>query len=134
MSDIREWNVEDDGFWNSTGKKIATRNLWISIPSLLVGFATWLMWGIIAVQMMNLGFDFTKPQLFTLAGIAGLTGATLRIPSSFMIRIAGGRNTIFFTTALMFIPSVLAGILLQSKDTPLVLVPDMCVPLWFRWW
>lgn len=120
MSDIHEWNVEDEGFWNSTGKKIATRNLWISIPSLLVGFATWLMWGIIAVQMMNLGFDFTKPQLFTLAGIAGLTGATLRIPSSFMIRIAGGRNTIFFTTALMFIPSILAGILLQSQDTPLV--------------
>ncbi len=118
MANITDWRVEDNEFWNSTGKRVATRNLWISIPSLLCGFAVWLMWGIITVQMLNLGFPFTKPQLFTLAAIAGLTGATLRIPSSFMIRIAGGRNTIFFTTALL-IPALGAGILLQSKDTPL---------------
>ncbi|MFQ5442021.1 MAG: antiporter [Thermodesulfobacteriota bacterium] len=120
MSDVFEWKVEDEGFWNSTGKRIANRNLWISIPCLLVGFSTWLMWGIIAVQMLNLGFPFTKPQLFTLAAIAGLTGATLRIPSSFLIRIAGGRNTIFFTTTLMLIPAIGAGFALQSKNTPLV--------------
>ncbi len=120
MSDIHDWRVEDDAFWQSTGKKIANRNLWISIPSLLVGFAVWLMWGIIAVQMINLDFPFTKPQLFTMGAIAGLTGATLRIPSTFFIRIAGGRNTIFFTTALLMIPALGAGIFLQSKSTPLI--------------
>jgi len=78
------------------------------------------MWGIITVQMINLGFPFTQAQLFTIASIAGLTGATLRIPSSFMIRIAGGRNTIFFTTSLMLIPAIGAGIALQSKETPLL--------------
>jgi len=119
MSDIREWNPEDPKFWESTGKKIANRNLWISIPSLLCGFAVWLYWGIITVQMLNLGFPFEKAELFTLAAIAGLTGATLRIPSSFFIRIAGGRNTIFFTTALLMIPAIGAGIALQDKNTPL---------------
>ncbi len=99
MSDLKEWEVEDKDFWTSTGKKIATRNLWISIPSLLCGFAVWLMWGIISVQMLNLGFPFTQIELFTLMSIAGLTGATLRIPSTFFIRIAGGRNTIFFRLA-----------------------------------
>ena len=74
MSDIREWNVEDDQFWESTGKKVANRNLWISIPSLLCGFAVWLYWGIITVQMLNLGFPFEQSQLFTLAAIAGLSG------------------------------------------------------------
>jgi MFS transporter, NNP family, nitrate/nitrite transporter len=117
--DLRNWNVEDGSFWTSTGKSIATRNLWISIPSLLSGFAVWLYWGIITVQMLNLGFDFEKSQLFTLGAIAGLTGATLRIPSTFFIRIAGGRNTIFFTTALLMIPAIGAGIALQNKDTPL---------------
>ena len=120
MSDITDWRVEDEAFWNSTGKRVANRNLWISIPCLLVGFATWLMWGIIAVQMINLEFAFTKPELFTLAGIAGLTGATLRVPSSFLIRLAGGRNTIFFTTTAMLIPAIGAGIALQSKSTPLI--------------
>ena len=80
MADIQKWDVEDDAFWESTGKKIANRNLWISIPSLLCGFAVWLYWGIITVQMLNLGFPFAKSELFTLAAIAGLTGATLRIP------------------------------------------------------
>ena len=119
MADIKQWDVEDATFWEKTGKSVATRNLWISIPSLLCGFAVWLYWGIITVQMLNLGFPFAKAELFTLSAIAGLTGATLRIPSSFFIRLAGGRNTIVFTTALLMIPAIGTGFALQDKDTPL---------------
>ena len=117
--DIVDWRPEDAAFWESTGRRIANRNLWISVPSLLNGFAVWLMWGIITVQMLNLGFAFTQAQLFTLTSIAGLAGATLRIPASFFIRIAGGRNTIFLTTALLMIPAFGTGIALQDKSTPL---------------
>ena len=113
------WNPEDKQFWEREGKAIANRNLWISIPCLLCGFAVWLYWGFITVQMINLGFEFTKQELFTLAAIAGLSGATLRIPSTFFIRLAGGRNTIFFTTALLIIPAALTGYLLTQPDTPL---------------
>lgn len=119
MSDIKKWDVEDPQFWESEGKKVANRNLWISIPSLLCGFAVWLYWGIITIQMLNLGFPFAKSELFTLMAVAGLTGATLRIPSSFFIRLCGGRNTIVFTTALLMIPAIGAGIALQDKNTPL---------------
>jgi len=116
---ITNWDVENNSYWLSKGKKIATRNLWISIFSLLVSFAVWMMWGIISVQMLNLRFPFTDAQLFTLAAIAGITGATLRIPSAFLIRIAGGRNTLFYTTALLMIPAFGAGLALQNKSTPL---------------
>ncbi len=116
---LDKWDVEDEQFWNSEGKKIATRNLWISIPSLLCGFAVWLYWGIITVQMINLGYPFSQSQLFTLSAIAGLTGATLRIPSSFLIRIAGGRNTIFLTTALLMIPAIGTGFALKNFNTPI---------------
>lgn len=118
-TDITHWEPEDNQFWEGQGKKIASRNLWISIPSLLCGFAIWLYWGVITVQMLNLGFPFAKSDLFSLMAIAGLTGATLRIPSSFFIRLAGGRNTIFFTTALLMIPAFGAGVALQNQDTPL---------------
>lgn len=118
-ANLSEWDPENDEFWESTGKAIATRNLWISIPSLLCGFAVWLMWGIITVQMKNLGFPFEASELFTLTAIAGISGATLRIPSTFFIRLAGGRNTIFFTTALLMIPALGAAIALQNPDTPL---------------
>ena len=118
-ADITDWRPEDDQFWESKGKRIANRNLWISIPSLLCGFAVWVIWSMVTVQMINAGYPFKPAELFTLAAIAGLTGATLRIPSSFFIRIAGGRNTIFFTTALLMIPAVGLGIALQDKNTPL---------------
>ena len=77
------------------------------------------MWGIITVQMLNLGFPFSQAELFTLTAIAGLAGATMRIPASFLIRLAGGRNTIFLTTAMLLAPAIGTGIVLQHKDWPL---------------
>ncbi len=131
------WDVEDNKFWDSTGKSIAYRNLWISIPNLLCGFSVWLYWGMIAKTMQRLHFanpelfDFTfrnhgasydeagyRALLFTLPAVAGLAGATLRIPNSFMIAICGGRNVKFMTTVLLIIPAVLAGIALQTPGTP----------------
>jgi len=118
-ADVLDWRPEDETFWNTTGKKIAYRNLWISVPALLCGFAVWGMWGIITVQMLNLGFPFTQAELFTLTAIAGISGATMRIPASFLIRLAGGRNTIFLTTAMLLAPAMGTGICLQHKDWPL---------------
>jgi NNP family nitrate/nitrite transporter-like MFS transporter len=118
-ADIAKWDVEDTAFWESQGKRIAYRNLWISVPALLCGFAVWGMWGIITVQMLNLGFPFTQAELFTLTAIAGISGATMRIPASFLIRLAGGRNTIFLTTAMLLAPALGTGIVLQHKDWPL---------------
>jgi len=118
-ADVADWRPEDDAFWESTGKRIAYRNLWISVPALLCGFAVWGMWGIIAVQMLNLGFPFSQQQLFTLTAIAGIAGATMRIPSSFFIRLAGGRNTIFLTTSMLLAPAIGTGIVLQHPEWPL---------------
>src|SRR3954470_11061517 len=118
-ADIGEWNVEDAAFWEATGKRVAWRNLWLSVPALLCAFAVWGMWGIITVQMNNLGFPFSQAELFTLTAIAGLAGATMRIPASFLIRLAGGRNTIFLTTAMLLAPAIGTGIVLQHKDWPL---------------
>ena len=134
--DIQEWNVEDEGFWNSVGKKIANRNLWISIPNLLLSFAVWIMWSIIAVKMKDFSFNFgmITPDMspeqavdklkeinslyYTLPAIAGLAGATLRIPNSFLIAIGGGRNVIFITSALLLIPCIGVGMALQDVSTP----------------
>lgn len=117
--DLEDWNPEDPDQWENGGQEIANRNLWISIPSLLCGFAVWLYWGIITIQMINLNYGFSQAELFTLTAIAGLSGATLRIPSTFFIRLAGGRNTIFFTTALLLLPSAGSAVILQNPDAPL---------------
>lgn len=133
---IKEWNIEDEGFWNSIGKKIANKNLWFSIPALLLAFAVWIMWGMLATYMKDFGFTFgmldgltpgtpeyeaAQSQLnsmyFTLPAIAGLAGATLRLPNSFLISLGGGRNVIFVTTALLLIPAIGAGIGLGDINT-----------------
>ena len=118
-TDLCGWNPEDQKQWLGTGKNIAFRNLWISVPCLLCGFAVWMYWGVITVQMLNLGFPYSKEQLFTLMSIAGLSGATLRIPSTFLIRMAGGRNTIFFTTLLLILPALGTGLALTDPSTPI---------------
>jgi len=118
-ADVTDWRPEDETFWETTGKRIAYRNLWISIPALLCGFAVWGMWGVITVQMMNLGFPFSQAELFTLTAIAGISGATMRIPASFLIRLAGGRNTIFLTTSMLLAPAIGTGIVLQHPEWPL---------------
>lgn len=121
---ISVWNPEDSGFWATTGKKTANRNLWISIPALLLAFSVWMMWSIIIVQMEKLGFRFnpdpsvSKAMLYALPAIAGLAGATLRIPNSFLVAIGGGRNVIFVNTLLLLIPAIGAGIALQDINTP----------------
>ena len=35
---ITKWEPEDKAFWEKEGKGVATRNLWISIPALLLAF------------------------------------------------------------------------------------------------
>jgi NNP family nitrate/nitrite transporter-like MFS transporter len=89
------------------------------VPALLCGFAVWGMWGIITVQMLNLGFPFTPGRAVHTDRDCGHCRATMRIPASFLIRLAGGRNTIFLTTAMLLSPAIGTGIALQHKDWPL---------------
>ncbi len=112
------WNPEEAGFWESGGRRHALRNLLISVPCLLCGFAVWMYWSIITVQMQNLGFPFTKQQLYTLTSVAGLAGATLRIPSAFLVALSGGRNVVAATTALLLLPAFGTGVALSRGSTP----------------
>ncbi|MCP4898557.1 MAG: NarK/NasA family nitrate transporter [bacterium] len=120
---LEVWDPEHEEFWNQQGSSIASRNLWISIPNLLCAFAVWLYWSIIIVQMQNLhamgyfSFAADKSLLYTLPAIAGLAGATLRIPNSFVINIAGGRNVIFVTSILLIAPALGVGLALQQAET-----------------
>jgi NNP family nitrate/nitrite transporter-like MFS transporter len=111
------WEPEDEAFWQEEGSRSARRNLLISIPCLTCAFAVWMYWSVVTVQMQNLGFPFTRDQLYTLTAIAGLAGATLRIPNSFLVAVAGGRNVVALTTALLVLPALGAGIALRDGTT-----------------
>lgn len=87
---LTDWRPEDSDFWQKTGKRVANRNLMISVPCLLLAFAVWMVWSVVVARLPAIGFAFTTDQLFLLAALPGLSGATLRIFYSFVIPIFGG--------------------------------------------
>ncbi|WP_304951648.1 MFS transporter [Shinella sp. NM-101] len=115
---LTDWRPEDRTFWQEKGRKIASRNLWLSIPALLLSFAVWQVWSVVVAKLPLVGFTFTTDQLFWLAALPGLSGATLRIFYSFMVPIFGGRLWTTLTTWSLIIPALGIGYAVQNPDTP----------------
>jgi NNP family nitrate/nitrite transporter-like MFS transporter len=115
---LTDWRPDDEEFWEKTGQKIARRNLWISIPCLLLAFSVWLVWSVVVAKLPSIGFTYSTDQLFWLAALPGLSGATLRIFYSFMIPILGGRLWTALTTASLLIPAFGIGYAVQNPETP----------------
>ena len=114
---ITTWEPERDSFWQASGKAVANRNLWISIPALLLAFAVWMVWSVVVVNLPNIGFQFSTNQLFWLTALPGLSGATLRIFYSFMVPIFGGRKWTAISTASLLIPAIGIGFAVQDVST-----------------
>lgn len=114
---LLDWRPEDQDFWRREGQAIARRNLWISIPALLLAFAVWMIWSVVAVRLDSLGFKFSTDQLFWLTALPGLSGATLRIFYAFMVPVLGGRRWTVISTASLLIPAYWMGIAVQDAHT-----------------
>ena len=126
---LADWRPEDEAFWSSRGEAIARRNLWISIPALLLAFAVWMVWSAVVVNLPRAGFAYSADQLFWLAALPGLSGATLRIFYSFMVPIFGGRRWTALSTASLLIPALGIGLAVQNPGTPywlLLLLALLC--------
>lgn len=117
---LTDWRPEDPQFWESEGKRIATRNLWISIPNLLLAFSVWMVWSVVVAKMPAIGFDFSVGQRFWLAALPGLSGATLRIFYSFMVPIFGGRKWTAISTASLLLPAIGIGFAVQNPESSYV--------------
>jgi len=115
---IADWRPEDEDFWKRGGRAVARRNLWISTYCLMLSFALWMVWSVVVARLPAIGFDFTTDQLFWLAALPGLSGATLRIFYAFLVPIFGGRLWTTLSTASLLIPAFGIGYAVQSPETP----------------
>ena len=115
---ITDWRPEDPAFWQQTGYRVARRNLWISVPSLLLAFCVWMLFSAVAVNLNKVGFNFTTDQLFMLTALPSVSGALLRVPYSFMVPIFGGRRWTAFSTGILIIPCLWLGFAVQDSSTP----------------
>jgi len=115
---LGDWRPENKEFWENGGRAIANRNLWISIPALLLAFAVWQVWSVVVAKLPSVGFTYTTNQLFWLAALPGLSGGTLRIFYSFMVPIFGGRLWTTLATWSLLIPAIGIGYAVQNPATP----------------
>ncbi|MGO4743846.1 NarK family nitrate/nitrite MFS transporter [Serratia quinivorans] len=126
---LSTWNPEDPQFWQQTGHRIARRNLWISIPSLLLAFCVWMLFSAVAINLNRVGFKFTTDELFMLTALPSLAGACMRVPYSFVIPIFGGRRWTALSTIILVIPCLWLGFAVQNPATPywvFVIISLMC--------
>ncbi|MBV8679599.1 MAG: NarK family nitrate/nitrite MFS transporter [Aquitalea sp.] len=117
---LDRWEPENTEFWQQEGKQAARRNLWISIPALMLAFVIWQVWSVAVLNMPNIGFSYTQNQLFWLAALPALSGATLRIFYSFMVPVFGGRKWTAISTASLLIPAIGIGFAVQDTNTSYV--------------
>ncbi|KUZ71749.1 NarK family nitrate/nitrite MFS transporter [Burkholderia ubonensis] len=114
---LTQWDPENTRFWNASGEAVARRNLWISIPALMLAFVVWSLWSVVVVNLDKGGFHFSKDQLFWLTALPAVSGATLRIFYSFLVPIFGGRRFTAISTASLLIPALGMGFALRDPST-----------------
>jgi NNP family nitrate/nitrite transporter-like MFS transporter len=115
---ITDWHPEDEDFWQTTGRRVARRNLIWSVFAEFLGFSVWQLWSVTAVKLNDAGFDLTTGQLFWLVAIPGLVGATMRFPYTFAPARFGGRNWTVASALLLLIPSIGLAVGVSDPSTP----------------
>lgn len=115
---LEDWRPEEPQFWQTSGKALARKNLWISVPNLLLAFSVWMVWSMVVAKLKLIGFKFTTDQLFWLTALPALSGATLRIFYSFLVPILGGRLWTTISTLSLLIPAIGIGVAVQNPQTP----------------
>ncbi len=111
---IDHWEPDNEEFWEREGKAIARKNLIFSVFAENIGFSIWVLWGVIVLNLGNVGITVTVSQQFWLIAVPNLVGATLRIPYTFAVPKYGGRAWTTISALLLLIPATLAAVVVPS--------------------
>ncbi len=94
------------------------RSRWLSLPAVVLSFAVWMLWSVVVVHLPAAGFRFSLHQLFWLAALPALCGATLRLFDALGVAALGGRRFTVIATASLLLPAVGIGLAVQRPSTP----------------
>jgi len=109
---IDHWEPEDPGFWERTGKQVASRNLWVSVFAEHIGFSIWTVWSTL-VLFMGPKYGIDPAGKFFLVALPSLVGGLVRIPYTMAPARFGGRNWTIVSALLLLVPTVLAIIVMH---------------------
>ena len=111
---LDDWDPDDEAFWQSRGRRIAKKNLVLSIFAENLGFSIWVLWTIVVINLANAGFTLSLSEQFLLIALPNLIGSTLRIPYTFAVPKFGGRAWTGISASLLLIPTALLAFLVPS--------------------
>ena len=124
---IDDWRPEDPQFWESTGKKVARRNLFFSIFSEHIGFSIWSLWSVIVLFLPEPVFGIDPAGKFLLTALPTALGAFVRLPYTFAVAKFGGRNWTIVSAALLLIPTIATAIVLEPGVSFTTLLVVSCL-------
>jgi NNP family nitrate/nitrite transporter-like MFS transporter len=124
---IEDWRPEDPQFWDSTGKKVARRNLFFSIFSEHVGFSIWSLWSVLVLFLPEPVFGVDPAGKFLLTTLPTALGAFVRLPYTFAVARFGGRNWTIISAALLLIPTIAIAIVLKPGVSFTTLLVISCL-------
>jgi NNP family nitrate/nitrite transporter-like MFS transporter len=109
---IDDWRPEDPAFWESTGKRVATRNLVFSIFSEHIGFSIWTMWSVF-VLFLGPKYHVDPAGKFLLTTVPAAIGSVLRLPYTLAVAKFGGRNWTIISALLLLVPIIFTAAILK---------------------
>ncbi|MFD7664499.1 nitrate/nitrite transporter [Streptomyces sp. NPDC059788] len=109
---IERWDPEDAAFWEEHGRRIARRNLVLSVVCEHIGFSVWSLWSVL-VLFMGPEYGIDAAGKFFLVAVPTLVGAVLRVPYTFAVARFGGRNWTVTGAVLLLVPTAAAAFALR---------------------
>ncbi|MGY1625122.1 nitrate/nitrite transporter [Geodermatophilus sp. SYSU D00965] len=110
---IDDWRPEDPAFWESTGKRVARRNLFFSVFSEHVGFSIWSLWSVLVLFLPESVYGIDPAGKFLLTTLPTALGSFVRLPYTFAVAKFGGRNWTIVSASLLLVPTVATAVVLE---------------------
>lgn len=98
------WKPDDEQFWKQHGHQETGSLPSLNLLLLLLGASIWMIWAVLSVLMVNLGYPFKVDDFFSLIATAGLSAVCVRMASGFILHHCGTRIAILLNSYLLLIP------------------------------
>ncbi|MEX5720348.1 nitrate/nitrite transporter [Geodermatophilus maliterrae] len=124
---VDDWRPEDPAFWESTGKRVARRNLFFSVFSEHVGFSIWSLWSVVVLFLPESVYGIDPAGKFLLTTLPTALGAFVRLPYTFAVAKFGGRNWTIVSAALLLVPTIATAVVLEPGVSYTTLLVVSCL-------